>query len=86
MIQAKPPEDVDTASTAIPSEMAQYPVLFSLLNPLEELRPISLHLLNPKSKLLFFDDYYHKVAVKLQSNAARKAASPPKTASTFNRV
>ena len=71
MIQAKQQNDIED------EQSYYYPILFSLLNPLEELRPISLHLLNANSKSLFFDEYYHEVALKLQCNVDSNTSPYP---------
>ena len=60
-------------------ELSKYPILFSLLNPLEELRPILLHLLSAKSKALFLDEYHHRTAARLQGKHS-KTGSPSKDA------
>lgn len=80
MIQAKQSYDMD-------EDEINDPILFSLLNPLEELRPIALHLLNANSKSLFFDEYYHKMGIKLASNAdSNTSPSPNPTTIYTNKV
>eukprot|EP01083_Nonionella_stella_P228099 808663_1 len=67
MIQAKTQTDTQSDDTY------HCPVLISLLNPLEELRPISLHLLNPNSQSLYiYSIQTAKVAVKFRSKRTPK--------------